>query len=253
VRYARCMASGTGRAPTRRGAAVVVAALLVVGAACGSTGEDTTVVRVVDGDTLSVAGDVRVRLIGIDTPEVDQDACYADAATTRLAELAGPGSAVRLVHDVERHDRYGRTLAYVYRLQDGLFVNLALARDGYALPLTVPPNVAHADDVVAVSAEARRAGRGLWSACPDAGRDADGRAGASDSTPGAEAADPGSGAPQTSAGSGGTRCDPAYPDVCIPPSPPDLDCGQIAHRHLRVLAPDPHRLDGDRDGVGCES
>lgn len=47
-------------------------------------------------------------------------------------------------------------------------------------------------------------------------------------------------------------CDPAYPTVCLPPSPPDLDCAQITAGEFAVLAPDPHRFDGDGDGVGCE-
>jgi micrococcal nuclease len=49
------------------------------------------------------------------------------------------------------------------------------------------------------------------------------------------------------------NCDPAYPDVCIAPPPPDLDCGQISFRNFRVLAPDPHNFDGDGDGIGCET
>lgn len=51
------------------------------------------------------------------------------------------------------------------------------------------------------------------------------------------------------------NCSPAYPDVCIPPPPPDLDCPDIRRmgfRSIRVLPPDPHRLDSDRDGIGCE-
>lgn len=60
-------------------------------------------------------------------------------------------------------------------------------------------------------------------------------------------------------------CDPAYPDVCIPPAPPDLDCGDLSESNFRVYletdsdAPDdltdfdPHRFDGDDDGIGCES
>ncbi len=48
-------------------------------------------------------------------------------------------------------------------------------------------------------------------------------------------------------------CDPSYPTVCIPPSPPDLDGGDISCRRFTVLAPDPHRFDGDHDGIGCES
>ena len=49
------------------------------------------------------------------------------------------------------------------------------------------------------------------------------------------------------------NCDPAYPTVCTPPSPPDLDCGDITFRRFTVLPPDPHRFDGDKNGVGCES
>ena len=48
-------------------------------------------------------------------------------------------------------------------------------------------------------------------------------------------------------------CDPAYPTVCIPSPPPDLDCGEITHRNFTVLPPDPHRFDRDKDGFGCES
>lgn len=51
----------------------------------------------------------------------------------------------------------------------------------------------------------------------------------------------------------GGNCDPAYPDVCIPSPPPDLDCRDIPYRDFRVLPPDPHRFDGDKDGIGCES
>jgi micrococcal nuclease len=54
-------------------------------------------------------------------------------------------------------------------------------------------------------------------------------------------------------GGGGGDCDPSYPTVCIPPRPPDLDCGEISYRRFQVLSPDPHGFDGDNDGVGCES
>lgn len=47
-------------------------------------------------------------------------------------------------------------------------------------------------------------------------------------------------------------CDPAYPEVCIPSPPPDLDCADISHRRFVVLVPDPHNFDGDHNGVGCE-
>ena len=47
-------------------------------------------------------------------------------------------------------------------------------------------------------------------------------------------------------------CDPAYPTACIPPAPPDLDCGDVAAQRFTVLPPDPHNFDGDLNGVGCE-
>lgn len=50
-----------------------------------------------------------------------------------------------------------------------------------------------------------------------------------------------------------TDCDSSYPAVCIPPPPPDLDCGDISYQNFKVLSPDPHRFDGDNDGIGCES
>lgn len=50
-----------------------------------------------------------------------------------------------------------------------------------------------------------------------------------------------------------SSCDPAYPGVCIPPAPPDLDCGDISFRNFPVLPPDPHGFDTDHDGIGCET
>jgi micrococcal nuclease len=139
-------------------------------------GDDAVVVRVVDGDTIiaSVGGDEqRVRFIGMDTPESvhPQRAveCFGREASAHTTRLIGPGTAVRLVYDVERTDRFGRTLAYVYRLDDGLFVNLALLLDGYAQVATFPPNVAHVQDFRAAQRAAREADRGLWSACEDEG------------------------------------------------------------------------------------
>lgn len=131
-------------------------------------GRVVVVTRITDGDTFR-AGEERIRLIGVDTPEVSFGVeCYGREATEALEELIPVGTEVRLVGDVEATDRYDRTLAYVYRQRDGLHVNLRLAQDGFAQPLTVPPNVAHEDEFARAAATARDAGRGLWSACPDA-------------------------------------------------------------------------------------
>jgi micrococcal nuclease len=136
----------------------------------GQAGGESTarVERVVDGDTIVLAGGERVRYIGVDTPESVKPGtpvqCYAKAASHFNARLV-EGRRVRLRYDAEREDRYGRTLAYVFRSQDGLFVNAELVRRGYATTLTIPPNVAHADDFRQLARGARRAGRGLWSAC----------------------------------------------------------------------------------------
>jgi micrococcal nuclease len=141
------------------------------GSAAGPPGR-ATVIRVVDGDTIHarLAGrDESVRFIGIDTPETHGRGglreCFGQEATKRLESLLPEGTALTVVRDVEPRDRYGRLLAYVYRASDGLFVNLAMARDGFAVSLTVPPNVAHTDEFVAAAGDARRANRGLWAEC----------------------------------------------------------------------------------------
>ncbi|MDQ3931535.1 MAG: thermonuclease family protein [Actinomycetota bacterium] len=133
-------------------------------------GLDTTVTRVVDGDTLYLADlPERLRLIGIDTPETRHPKkgveCFGHEASRHLAELVPPGARVRLEFDVDRDDRYGRPLAYVSRADDPLHVNLAMVRDGYAQAYTVPPNVRYSDQFVAAQRGAREAGRGLWGTC----------------------------------------------------------------------------------------
>lgn len=135
-------------------------------------GLDTVVDRIVDGDTLYVRDlDERVRLIGIDTPETKHPdvgvQCFGREATSYLEELVSPGTAVRVVYDVQRIDRYGRPLGYLYRLDDGAFINLIMVRDGYAQVATNPPNVRHVDEFVEAERQARSATRGLWSACRD--------------------------------------------------------------------------------------
>jgi micrococcal nuclease len=141
------------------------------GASAAGAPRPAHVVRVVDGDTIlvRVAGaKERVRLIGIDTPETVKPntpvQCFGRAASAAAHRMLD-GRDVRLVGDVEARDRYGRLLAYVYREPDRLFINAELARRGFARQLTIPPNVRFAERFRALVAQARRAQRGLWSAC----------------------------------------------------------------------------------------
>lgn len=134
---------------------------------------NAAVVGAVDGDTvlMRVGGDeVLVRLLGIDTPETKHPdkpvQCYGPEASARTEELLPDGTPVRLERDREARDRYDRLLTYVFRAEDGLFVNLALAREGYARTLWIAPNRAYAPDLDAAVATARAAGLGLWGACP---------------------------------------------------------------------------------------
>lgn len=123
--------------------------------------------RVVDGDTLiaEVAGErERIRLLRIDAPEVARDGqpgeCLAEAATAALTDLVPAGTTVDLATDVEQRDRFGRLLAHVW--VDDTWVNGALLGTGMAQVLTIPPNVAHDDEVLAAQAAARDARLGLW-------------------------------------------------------------------------------------------
>ncbi|MBN1526339.1 MAG: thermonuclease family protein [Candidatus Omnitrophica bacterium] len=141
--------------------------------------------RVVDGDTVELEDGAKVRFIGIDTPESrmspklrkdaersGQDTKTIMAMGKKAAEFTRKlveGKKVRLEFDVERTDRYGRTLAYIY-LEDGTFVNAEIIKQGYASVMTVPPNVRHADEFLKLYREARENSRGLWAPEPVPGQ-----------------------------------------------------------------------------------
>ncbi len=137
-------------------------------AAHSTTLVEATVSRVIDGDTVELSDGRHVRYIGVDTPEVrrkigDQwvkdPEPYGEAATQRNRELV-EGKRVKLEFDVQTLDRHGRLLAYVYVGET--MVNAELVREGFAQPLTIPPDVAHADLFRKLAQEARQYGRGLW-------------------------------------------------------------------------------------------
>jgi micrococcal nuclease len=120
------------------------------------------VTRHTDGDTLWLSGIGKVRLIGVDTPEVYGEVeCYGREASAFVERLVPLGASVRYSLGVEERDRYGRALAYVYT-GDGRFLNLLLVRRGYAQPLTIPPNDRFAERFVAAGRRARARQVGLW-------------------------------------------------------------------------------------------
>jgi len=215
--------------------------------------EAARVILVVDGDTIRVDrgfGSEPVRYIGIDTPERDRSGAADDdaglLATVANAELV-EGREVVLERDVSETDRYGRLLRHVW-LRDGeswTLVSLALVEGGFARAVSYPPDLRYGELFRDAQARAERAGVGLWTAPGAAAPTAPGAAAPTTAPAGA--------APTTAPAAAGAGCDPSYPTVCIPPAPPDLDCGDIPFRRFEVTGSDPHRFDGNGDGVGCES
>lgn len=128
--------------------------------------------------------------------------------------------------------RFGRLPAYVeFAGQD---FGASLLKLGFAR-LYREGEASREPDYLELEAVAREDGKGLWGECKS------------------DLAEP-SPAPSEieSDAAASTLCDSAYPDVCIPPPPPDLDCGDIPHTNFSVLPPDPHRFDGDGDERGAK-
>jgi micrococcal nuclease len=209
--------------------------MLIAQAASGGQVRTYSVARVIDGDTIALTTGQRVRLVQIDAPELSGGECFASGARSELASLLPVRSAVRLEFDpkLDRVDNYGRLLAYV-RKGEANVNRVLVARGAASVWFYEGVRGKYASALLSTARTARAARRGLWKACP------------------ATRLDPShaveTGQPATTS----SRCDPSYPDVCIPPPPPDLDCADVG-RKVRVAGADPHRLDGDGDGWGCES
>ncbi|WP_246101522.1 thermonuclease family protein [Streptomyces cyaneus] len=187
--------------------------------------------RIVDGDTIEVRGDggilpkgqtATVRLLEIDAPEVGT--CYSDESSARIAVLLPVGSSVRIERDKDLKDQYDRYLLYVWNDQEE-FVNHSLVSTGHAEAVLYRPNDKYWQTISQAGSDAKDTGAGLWSAC---GKEAE--------TP-APPATPEPTAPE---------------DAYLPAPPPDLDCSDL-DGPVPVGPGDPHRLDRDGDGIGCES
>lgn len=162
---------------------IVLLFVSLVTAACKLTGENQPallssyqtvspyldIIKIVDGDTFWVNDGsekgVKIRLIGIDAPETRKvkgklPDPFGKQSTAYLRKIVG-NQKVRLEFDVSRTDQYGRTLAYAY-LQDGTFINADMVKNGYAMIMTVPPNVKYAIEFAKLQEAARTRKKGLW-------------------------------------------------------------------------------------------
>ncbi|HMM49464.1 MAG TPA: thermonuclease family protein [Miltoncostaeaceae bacterium] len=191
-----------------------------VPAGAGGGGVRATVTRVVDGDTIHVdvrGFDTTVRLIGIDTPETHHPSkpvqCWGPEAAALTASLLPAGEAVRVEPDPT---------------QD--------ARDRYGRMLAYVYRTNHvgADSVNRALVAAGAARVYVYGGVPTRRLLEALRINAAPSAP-------------TRAG-----CDPNYTGACVPPYPPDVDCADVGTR-VRVVGADPHNLDADGNGIGCES
>ena len=137
---------------------LVVAVLLL--SCIPATESQVKVVRVIDGDTIEIAGGAHVRYIGMDTPETyPKVEFYGPEAKAKNIELV-EGKLVTLEKDVSDTDKYGRLLRYVYA--DGVFVNGELVRLGYAEAVSYPPDTRYRWQLEQLEKEAKAAKRGLW-------------------------------------------------------------------------------------------
>lgn len=193
------------------------------------------VVKVVDGDTITLDDGRTIRYIGIDTPEtVDPRQpvqCYGKEASDKNKELV-EGKEVRLAKDVSEYDKYKRTLSYIY--VGDIFVNDYLVRNGYAKSSSYPPDVKHQDQFKQAEQEARANKRGMWSDACDL-------------------------LPSPTLGSATTGTTPTSSNPSC--SGPDKDCSDFSTQeeaqafYLSCGGPasDTHRLDREGDGKACET
>lgn len=127
---------------------------------------DNIVTRVIDGDTIEINNNQKVRLIGVDTPETvspkKKIECYGVEASNFTKEKL-LGKSVKLEKDISETDKYGRLLRYVW-LDDQMF-NEILVKEGYALVSTYPPDVKYKDKFLEAQEFSRNNKLGLWNAC----------------------------------------------------------------------------------------
>ncbi|MDP9317285.1 MAG: thermonuclease family protein [Chloroflexota bacterium] len=214
---------------------------------------EAQVVEIIDGDTVDVLlnGKVeRLRLIGLDTPETKDPRkpvqCFGKEASAQAAKIL-TGQTVLLEEDASQdtRDKYDRLLRYVW-LPDGKLYNLEMIIGGFAHEYTYETPYKYQAVFKKEEAAARERGWGFWAVTS-----CNGNTEQAAEAPAPKPSAPKPAAPAQQPAAGG-NCHPSYPDVCIPPAPPDLNCPDIPHKRFRVVGADPHKFDRNRDGIGCE-
>ena len=146
-------------------AVLIVGASLIGGAPTAIAASN--VAKVVDGDTITMSNGEKVRLLQIDTPELEAKECYGDEARIALVKLLSQSGKVTLTADsrLDKIDRYGRSLRYVFIGKTNL--NLKLVEIGAAAPYFYRSEKGvYATQILKAAQTAQKLGLGLWSACP---------------------------------------------------------------------------------------
>ena len=231
--------------------ALAISALLLLGVVPAQGAQK--VAKIYDGDTVTMADGMKIRLLQIDAPELAEGECFAKESKAALVNLLAKKGTVTLKADPASasYDRYGRALRYIF--VGKLNVNLEMVKIGAAAPYFYQGERGiYSATMLKAAQDAKFYKVGLWKTCPGTQLvptkaittyKAVGTPVASPITTPATVPSPSNG------------CDPNYAG-CIPLFPPDLNCSDIKALGLApvtVLGKDPHRLDGDGDGKACTS
>ncbi|MBD2214501.1 thermonuclease family protein [Nostoc linckia FACHB-104] len=198
-----------------------------------------TVVSVGDGDTLRAHNQqgqaVTIRLACVDAPELKQRP-WGEQSAARLKQLLPIGQSIK-VRQVER-DKYKRLVAEVY--VGDRSINLSMVQEGQAVVYRqyLKGCANTKDQFLKAEAAAKQQKLGFWNQ-PKPVMPWVFRQSKNTNT-------------QPVVAQAQQQCDPSYPDFCLPPNSPDLDCKDIPYRRFRVNPPDIHKFDRDGDGIGCE-
>lgn len=227
---------------------VVLVAILAIGVPipiAHTASAITTITKVYDGDTVTLSTGERVRFLQIDTPELSPAECYGEEARSALVSLLNTPGQLSLKSDsnLDKVDRYGRLLRYVFIGKTN--INLKLVEIGAAAPYFYRGEKGqYSNQLLKAAQTAKAKSLGLWKNCPGTRLTPN----IAISTLNAVSIS------ALSTEETNSKCDPNYAG-CLPIFPSDVDCPDIKRLGLapvRVIGVDIHRLDRDRDGIGCD-